>query len=363
MPADENAVLSPYSIYTVLAMTRAGATGKTAAQLDAVLGSVVTQGRSVTAIDHAVAVALAAGKPPDNSDPSSTDMRPLAVEVANSVWTDPRLAVKPAYLDELAAGFGVGMFQIDFAADPEAARRAINLWVAQHTGKLITELIGKDVFRKDTVLALVNAIRLAAPWQEPFTLTGRPLPFAAPRGSVQATGMTWTGQLATASGQGWSAVTVPYRGAGLAMTLLMPDHGSFPTVRARLGTALRAATSSRKPSGVALVMPTFKSDSHLSLKSAMKSLGVVDLFDGAADLSGIAGRPGDLLAHELVHQSVISVDEKGTEAAAATAMMMIPGSAIAVAVEFIVDRPFFYAVHDTVTGSPLFLGQVTDPTQ
>jgi len=365
MPGKDNAVLSPYSIYAVLAMTRAGAKGATAAQLDAVLGAAATQGGTMTAIDRAVTAALVAGKPPAGGDPSSTDLRPVTVEVANSVWMAPDLPVKPGYLDELAARFGVGMFTIDFAADPEAARQAINGWVAQHTGKLISELIAKGVITLDTVLALVNAMRLSAPWQEPFTLTGQPFPFAAADRAVPATGMSRTGALPTASGKGWSAVTIPYRGGGLAMTVLLPDRGSFDSVRSDLGSAFRVATSSTAQRAVQVVMPTFKSDSHLSLKSAMKSLGVVDLFEPiAADLSGIAGPPGDFYASELIHQAVITVDEKGTEAAAATALTFVAASALSGDIDkFTVDRPFFYSVHDTVTGAPLFLGQVTDPTK
>lgn len=364
MPGKENAVLSPYSIYAVLAMTRAGAKGATAVQLDAVLGAAASQGGKMTAIDRAVAAALVAGKPPAGGDPSSTDLRPVTIEVANSVWMAPKLPVEPVYLDELAAGFGVGMFKIDFAADPEAARQAINGWVAQHTGKLISELIANGVITLDTVLALVNAMRLSAPWQYPFTLTGQPFPFTAAGGSVRATGMGRTGVLPAASGKGWSAVTIPYRGGGLAMTVLLPDRGSFDSVRAQLPIVFGVATLSAAPRPVQVVMPTFKSDSHLSLKSLMKTLGVVDLFDAAADLSGIAGPPGYLMASELIHQSVIEVDEKGTEAAAATALVAVAASAPGGEFEkFTVDRPFFYSVHDTVTGAPLFLGQVTDPTK
>lgn len=366
LPADENAVLSPYSIYTVLAMARAGAKGQTAAQLDAVLdGDAAVQARNVTVLDAAVAAAVTSGKPPAGGDPTTMDMRPVAVQVANSVWLSPRLPVRPSYLDALAAGFGVGMYTIDFAADPEAARKTINSWVDQRTHELIPELIEPRTITVDTVLALVDAVYLSAPWQEPFDPARVPMRFTAADGSrSNAPAMSRTGTLVTASGRGWTSVSIPYRGGGLAMTLVVPDAGSFPAVRDQLPTVLRAAAAARTSAVIALTMPTFKSEQHLSLVPAMKALGVEEIFRPNADLSGIAGRPGDIFASALVHQAVITVDEKGTEAAAATAMLMEPTSGLGGHIKAVtVDRPFFYAIHDTTTGAPLFLGQITDPTK
>ena len=126
----------------------------------------------------------------------------------------------------------------------------------------------------------------------------------------------------------------------------------------------KTAAAAKPAEAVALTMPLFKADVHLSLKPAMEALGVKDLFTPSADLSGIAGKPGDLMAGELVHQAVITVDEKGTEAAAATAMTAVATSGIGGDIKTVtVDRPFYYSVHDTVTGAPLFLGQITDPSK
>ncbi len=365
LPVGGNTVLSPYSIYTVLAMARAGAKGETAAQLDALLGgAAAAQAGNVTAIDKAVSAALLAGRPVPQNDPNSVDARPVTVDVANSVWLSPSLAVRPAYLDALATGFGVGLNQIDYAKDPEAARAAINSWVAGHTNKLIAELIQKGTITKDTVLTLVNALYLSAPWAKEFIKSDTPIAFTTGAGSRRsAPGMTSTAVMVASSGKGWTSVTIPYRGGGLAMTLVLPDAGSFQAVRAELPRVLQAANSATTEGPITVTMPTFKAQAHLSLVPAMKALGVTDIFqDNKADLSGIAGDPGYLFATELVHQAVITVDEKGTEAAAATAMMMEPASGMASMTQITVDRPFFYSVHDTTTGAPLFLGQITDPT-
>jgi serpin B len=144
---------------------------------------------------------------------------------------------------------------------------------------------------------------------------------------------------------------------------VVPDAGSFAAVRRQLPVVLKFATSTQAVRPVAPTVPIFKSQTHLSLMDALRALGVTDLFTPSADLSGIAGRPGDLSASDVIHQAVISVDEKGTEAAAATAMTMAGAAARAAEPEeLIVDRPFFYCVHDTTTKAPLFLGQVVDPT-
>lgn len=366
LPAGDNAVLSPYSVYAVLAMAATGAKGATAAQLDALLGGdEAVQAGNVTAVDEAVAAALAAGRPVVQSDPRLSDSRPERVDVANSIWLSPTLPVRSTYLDALATGFGVGTYEVDYRGDPEAVRRAINSWVDQHTGKLIPELLGKGLITEDSVITLVNALRLSAPWAKAFDTQVAPITFITSAGTkAAAPGMSVTGQFISSSGRGWTSVTIPYRGGGLAMTVVLPDPGAFGAVRAELPTVLRTATASRAALPVRLTVPTFGSQTHLSLTAALKSLGVTDIFDvRAADLSGIAGDPGNLFATDLVHQSVITVDERGTEAAAATALTIEAAAGHGGEIKTVtVDRPFFYSVHDTTTGAPLFLGQITDPS-
>jgi serpin B len=347
-------------------MARAGAKGATGTQLDAVLGGTgMAQTGNLTAIDKAVAAAVATGRPPAGADPKTTDTRPVTVDVANTVWLSPALPVRRSYLDALATGFGVGMYQIDYAGGPEAARKTINGWVGDHTHELIPELLGPGTITQDTVMTLVNAMYLSAPWQNDFYRTSAPLTFStAPAKNVTAPAMSVTAVLGSAAGPGWTSVTIPYRGSGLAMTVVLPDADSFAAVRAELPTILPLASAAKPVGAVSLTMPLFKAEVHLSLVPAMKALGVKNLFTPSADLSGIAGTPGDIMASELIHQAVITVDDKGTEAAAATAMTAVASSGTGGDVKQItVNRPFFYSIHDTTTGAPLFLGQVTDPTR
>ncbi len=355
-----NAVVGPTSVFTVLAMAAAGAKGSTAEQLANYLGADADQQQSaVTTVEDAVAAAVTAG-----TGRAQNDDRPFTVEFANSLWQAPSLAVRPEYLDALAGGFGAGMYQVDYAADPEAAREAINGWVDERTASLIPELIKQGVITTDTVLTLVNATYLSAPWQTEFFTPGMSSRFETSDGrTVSLPLMRASGYYSHSAGPGWTAVTIPYRGGDLAMTVVLPDDGSFDAVRSDLASVLPSAVGGPSSDQVNLSMPAFDIDTPVTLTDHLKARGVTDLWTSDADLSGIAGQPGDLVATDLVHQAVISVDEEGTEAAAATAMVMSAGAAAPQEqVEFAVNRSFFFAVHDTGTGAPLFLGQVVDPT-
>ncbi|RIJ70692.1 serpin family protein [Nakamurella silvestris] len=364
-----NVVVSPYSIYTVLAMVDQGAKGETAAQLEDLLGAdTAGQQGVVTAVDAGMAAALAAGKDAESQliaqggagDQPAT-ARPFAFDVANSLWAQPGLGIKQEFLDAMAAGFGVGMYETDFASDPEKARAVINAWVSEHTADLIPELIPEGVVTVDTVLALVNAIHLSAPWAAGFQASGL-APFTAPSGVVQAATMSVTRPFGYAEGDDWQSVSVPYQGGELAMTVVLPAVGAWDKVGTELPAVLARATTTSGSGDIRLTMPKFTVDTAADLVPVMAVLGVRDLFGAEADLSGIAGGPGDITGSALVHQAVVAVDEDGTEATAATAFLAEIWSLKSVDHEVTVDRPFYFVIHDTTTTAPLFIGQITDPT-
>jgi len=364
VPATKNAAISPYSVYAVLAMAAAGARGETKAQLDEFLRAGTAEpGECLTAVDAAVADAVASGAP-SKGDPAVADTRPMTVRSANSLWADRGLTVRPEYLDRLARGFGTGMYQVNYRVDPEVARRAINSWVDDRTATLIPELIPRDKITRDTVLTLVNAVYLNAPWATEFLRPAGPSTFTTADGrTVSVPLMSQTAGYAHAAGRGWTSVTIPYRGDRLAMTVIIPDAGRFDQVRANLPAVLDTATTASAAGPVALSLPGFTVDTALSLSDQLRAARVTDLFDPrSVDLSGIAGDPGYLVATDLVHRAVVKVDEKGTEAAAATAMVFEATGALAEPLPITVDRSFIFAVHDVSTGAPLFLGQVIDPT-
>ncbi|WP_196073141.1 serpin family protein [Nakamurella alba] len=359
---DENAVISPYSVYAVLAMARVGAKGETAAQLDQLLGADPdVQGAVVTAVDAAVKAAIAAGAMIPTS-PDAPPNRPLEFGNGNSIWVQPGLPVEQDFLDGVRQGFDSAVYELDFEGDPEASRLTINDWVADRTRDLIPELIPEGAITVDTLMALVNAVYLSAPWMEPLEETGD-LSFTTPTGAVTVEGMRTPLTVSGAAGKGWRSATVPYLGAGLGMTLIVPDDG-IAGFREQLPEVLPVAT--RAGGGgipVDLTFPAFDAASKLSLVEHVRSLGYDHIFTpDTADWTGIADITPPLEAYELVHQAVITVDKDGTEAAAATAMLMMASSAPPPPETLVIDRPFFFVVHDTTTGAPLFLGQITDPT-
>ncbi|WP_158607512.1 serpin family protein [Flexivirga caeni] len=354
--ATSNGSISPYSIYAALAMTDAGARGTTQAQLDKLLGGdQQRQAGNITAIDAAVAKAVAASK--------SGRGKPTVVRAANSLWPDKSLPVRHAYLEQLSSGYGAQLHVVDYKNDPAGATEQINDWVSERTNKLIPHLLGPGSVTAATRLELVNALYLKAAWQEAFGDPGKPSAFTTAAGTqVQVPYMEVETQMVTAHGTGWESVTIPYQGGGMAMTVVLPAKGTFAQIRSSLAHVLTTATSAKRARAVDLSMPAFSIDTSSQLAPTLQSLGVTQLF-GSADLSGIAGKPGEIQVNSVVHQSVVKVDQHGTEAAAATAVGIQAGAVPQQLPERImVDRAFFFVIHDTTTGAPLFLGQIADPT-
>ena len=362
LPGTGNAVMSPYSIAVALGMTAYGAKGAAGDALAELLGgdpkAVAAQ---LTAVDEAVAAAIAAGK--GDSRRGTTD---VVVQAANRLFPQSGMAVRQEFLDALAAGYDAGVQALDYVADPEGARKIMNDWVSDKTHRLIPTLLAPGTITSSSRLTLINALYLKAAWAAEFH-KGDGMPFTTGDGkSVQADDfgigeVDW----AAASGSGWQSVTVPYQGGKLAMTVILPDAGAFAEVNAKLDGDLLQAAVSGESELLNVQLPMFDTDLPVDLTAPLRDLGLGPLFDDG-DLSGIAGKPGDLVATQVVHQAKISVDENGTEAAAATAVVAVGGAAQnqdkPKPRDFIVDRAFLYLIHDTTTGVPLFLGRVSDPT-
>lgn len=359
----ENSVISPYSIYAALAMTEAGAGGNTDAQLQTFLGD-PDPAASVTAVDAAIAEAV---RESNEGLPTGSTAKGSVVESANSLWAQEGLAVKPDYLAALGAGFGTGMFQTDFAGDAAGSRDRINGWVGERTHDLIPELLGTDDVSDQTKVVLVNALYLSAQWDKAFHQTAEG-DFHGPDGQAMSVPMmSASGSYGYASGTDWESVSIPYRGDGLAMTIILPAEGKFEKVAGSFDADLLAAATAGDSSGkIDLTLPPFTAGSRADLAEPLIGAGVTDLFDpGTVDLSGVTGEPGELVVTKVIHQAIVEVDENGTTAAAATAITAESGSAPNPdpPKEFVVDRPFFFVIHDTTTNAPLFLGQIVNPTK
>jgi len=352
-------MVSPASIAIALAMARAGARGETAAQMDAVLRSIGSDeaGAAINALDKALAGRSGSFHARDGKSYE------LTLRIANAPFAQRDLSLEPAFLDGLASRFGAGVRLVDYKTDAEGARRLINGWVDEQTEQRIPELLAPGILDPLTRVVLVNAIYLKAPWEIAFPeASTKPGPFTRPDGStVDVPMMSVQESFAYAEGAGWRAVELRYVGGSLALTIIVPDD--LADFESRLDADTFAqVTAALAAHQVDLAMPRFETETKADLAELLSALGMPLAFDPErADLSGMTTEERLFIAH-VIHQANISVDEKGTEAAAATAVGMDVTSAPAEPVRLRVDRPFLFALRDVPTGAVLFLGRILDPS-
>jgi serpin B len=355
---DANLFFSPHSISSALAMAYAGAQGATETEMALALHFGLGQAALHPALNALDLELNGRGEvgPPYEGDG-------FELEVANAVWGQRGFPFRSAYLDTLALNYGAGLRLADFVADPDGSRRTINDWVSDQTNDRVKDLLPPGSVSEDTRLVLTNAIYFKAPWLFPFeaedTTTEPFMPLSG--GPVSVSMMHETATLSYARVGDLQAVELPYNGAKLAMLLVVPDAGQFAAFEATLDVeTYLAILDALETHEVHLGFPKFEFDSALSLSDPLRALGMADPFDpNAADFSGIDGRE-DLFISDVLHKAFVSVDEKGTEAAAATAVVIgatgIPGSPVTLTV----DRPFFFVIRDVPTGAILFVGRVTE---
>ncbi|HEY5520558.1 MAG TPA: serpin family protein [Candidatus Limnocylindrales bacterium] len=357
--ATDNIVFSPTSIALALAMARAGARGQTAAQMDAVLHGLGSddQAPAINALDAALNSRSGTFQSFDGKSYNVT------LSVANAPFAQRDEQWQQAFLDALAQRFGAGLRLVDYKSDPDGARVQINQWVSDKTNGRIPELISQGMLDTLTRLVLVNAIYLKAPWAQPFDPNAtQDKPFSLLDGSsATVPTMAMTAEQSYASGQGWQAVDLPYVLNKLALTIILPaDFNSFAA--GFTADKLDQITSSMKTSEVDLTLPRFDTQTTADLSSMLGGLGMPLAFDpNTADFSGMTTQEPLYIAF-VIHQANITVDEKGTEAAAATAVGVSAGAMPVDVAKMHVDHPFLFALRDLDTGAVLFMGQVTDPS-
>ncbi len=290
------------------------------------------------------------------------------LNIANALWGQEGYHFLPEYLDLLAANYGAGMNLLDFAADPEAARVTINDWVSDQTEERIQDLLPPGSLDALTRLVLTNAIYFNAAWLHPFeenaTTDG---PFTLLDGSEITTPMMHKQErYGYGQGEGYQAVQLPYIGNQLSMLVLMPDEGEFDAFSSQLDAArLADLMRSIHYQEVNLSFPKFTFESETQLRQTLSQMGMSLAFDGAAaDFSGMDGTQ-DLFIDDVYHKAFVAVDEAGTEAAAATAVVMKLTSAMEPqqAINMTIDHPFLFLIQDNPTGTILFVGQVVEPVQ
>lgn len=357
-----NLVISPASITTALTMTWGGAQGETAAQMRKVLHLEGTADAVMTTSGQ-LARSL--------QDPS----RPIVFRIANQLFGEKTYKLVPAFLEKTTAAFGAPIELLDFKTAPEPARVHINQWVESKTEKRIQDLIPPGAVKPDTRLVLVNAIYFLGNWAYPFEHEStHPAPFHLTASATKdVPTMNRTGGFGIAQQDGVTALEIPYKGGEMSMMLLVPDAiDGLAKVESTLDTKkLDALVSAMKNERVWVALPKFEVNpaGSLALGETLKAMGMPLAFDRQrADFTGIANPPDPddrLVIAEVFHKGFVKVDEKGTEAAAATAVMAIRAGSMAQAPprQLKVDRPFLFLIRDNASGLVVFLGRVSDPSQ
>ena len=351
-----NLFFSPFSISQALAMTLAGARGETERQMTNTLHYELPQSAlhpSFNALDRELA---SRGR-----DLQVEENQFFELNIANAIWGQQGYEFLPEFLDVLAENYGAGLRPMDFAGAPEESRMKINDWVSSETQDKIKDLLPSGAVNKRTRLVLTNAIYFNASWQWPFDkrLT-RELPFhLAGGGMVEVPMMTETSRdfYGYVKGEGYQAVDVPYSSGEMSMTILLPDEGTFEEFEDSLNAqGLDRILDDIEIGHITLTMPLFELESEFSLDQTLAEMGMPDAFGAGADFSGMTGTR-ELWVSEVAHKAFVSVDEEGTEAAAATAVVVQESGPTLVTV----DRPFIFLIRDRATGAVLFLGRVMNP--
>ncbi|WP_437574854.1 serpin family protein [Sorangium sp. So ce887] len=355
----ENVIYSPFSVSTALAMAYAGARTTTEQAMATAMRFELPQGRLHPAFNH---VDLELQK--RSKGYSAIEGSGFRLHTANAIWSQVGLEVEQPFLKVLGESYGTSMRLADFNA-PKEAEALINAWVSDQTKGNIPKLLEDDV-NEETLVVLTNAIYFDAAWSTPFKEDATE-PGTFRRGddtSVTVPMMRGEQQTGYGAGDGWEAVEIPYAGTPVSMFVVLPAEGTADAFEASLdGAALEEIIASTLPRSVDITMPKFSFGWSSSLKEALAGLGMEVAFDlEEADFSGIL--PKGIVIQDVIHQAVINVDEAGTEAAAATAVILGTTStgSFPEPAAIVLDRPFFFFISDVPTGAILFAGRVNDPT-
>lgn len=359
--ADANLFYSPYSISIALAMTYAGAVGSTATQMASALHFDLPPARLNPAFD-AIDLALASRA----AGNQGADGQPFRLNVADSLWGDRSTSFAAPFLDTLAVDYGSAVHVADFAGSPDPSRLEINQWVSDETAGIIPSLLPEGSITPDTRVVLVNAIDFDAAWAMPFDPSATAsAPFTRLDGSiVQVPEMSNVTSMNYAETATYQAVELPYSGNQTSMIVVLPAAGQFSNVELAMNAGLYSQVAAGLASqGVQLSLPRFTIDgATLSLKSALTSLGMSDAFTDQADFSAMVVSDPVFLS-DVVHQAFVAVTESGTVAAAATGVIARDTAAFLAPKIVDVNRPFFFFIRDIPTGTLLFVGRATDPSQ
>jgi serpin B len=354
---NENVFFSPYSISAATAMLVAGANGETKAEIDGALSFSADDGPAFHQARNAISSALAARNHDVGEDSNGQVLR-----VSNDLWLDPGFHPLPSFLDTLSGYYGAGVFLAPFSKDAEAARQAVNAKVATDTEQLIRELLPLHSV-DGAVVVLTNALYFKSNWANQFSkgLTADE-PFVNAAGETKSVAMMHGMGGLYYTGSDYQAIALPYSHGELELVAIMPAAGTFGQFSANLSAETVAkARAALVPALLDLRFPKFEIDRRVPLAERLQALGMQRAFTDKADFS----RLGDgVFISDALHQATLSLDEDGTEAAAATAFVVVPSSSSGnppVPIPVVFDHPFVFFIRDIETNALLFVGHFASP--
>jgi len=358
---NSNLFFSPMSVSAALMLTYEGARGDTQAEFEDVL--------SLEAGDRVAAHKAYAGV----LGRLDGEGKPYQLTVANALWGEKTMPFRPGFLETLREHYAASFESVDFARDYENQRKRINGWVSKRTKNRINDLLPEDSLDEMTRLVLVNAIYFKAPWATEFSdgATKEQLFHLSADKQVRVPMMRQYGAyFGYGDFEGYKALRMYYKNRDLSMVVLLPDEkDGLAELEAKLSPEmLNKSVAGLESVAVDLWLPKWETTEDYDLIPALKAMGMTGAFDAAtADFTGLTdSAEGERLKISGVfHKAFIAVDEEGTEAAAATAVVLEKESAIEPpdkVYTFKADHPFVYFIRDERTGAILFMGRVTDPS-
>ncbi|HEY1806309.1 MAG TPA: serpin family protein [Terracidiphilus sp.] len=354
-----NLFFSPESISTAFGMAYAGARGQTATEMQHVFHFTLPPDR----LHPAMGTLLAEMNAPHKG---------YELRVADALWAQQDSNFEESYLKLVQTDYGAGFRRVNFKVSPDSVRSTINAWVEKQTNDKIKDLLGPGVLTSSTRFVLTNAIYFKGDWEDPFAAeaTQKEEFHLSAAQWVMASMMHRTGGYSYYDGGTFQALELPYAGNEISMVVLLPKKiDGLPALEQSFasGDAGEWIRKFEPVDKVILTLPRFTMTQQFELSSALSAMGMAEAFSGAADFSGMDGKP-DFTISAAIHKAYIDVNEKGTEAAAATSIVM---RATAMQrpfpepppIVFRADHPFLFILLDTRSGSMLFLGRVADPTK
>jgi len=357
---DGNMFCSPYSISLALAMTYAGARGETEQQMADTLHYDLSQHNLHPAFNYLDMELAKRGKGARGKDDEG-----FRLNIVNAIWGQKDFTFLPEFLDTLAENYGAGLRLLDFINETEKSRITINDLVSDETEGRIQDLIPQGQLDAATRLVLTNAIYFNAAWQYRFekSMTSDSVFHLLNGQDINVPMMRQTESFGYTTGDGYQAVELQYDGGELSMVILLPDPGEYDSFEDQLNVENTNEIINRlQYTQVALAMPKFEFESEFKMKDTLSRMGMPVAFSPSADFSGMTGGK-ELYIDQVIHKAFVSVDEAGTEAAAATAVDMKLTSMPAEPVNVTIDHPFIFLIRDIETGTILFVGRVMNPIE